>query len=63
VSVVDRKADKVVRQLLYWPVYADDKLQTPPANNTKFGVTIPKDLGAACANSGDCLSRSSLKTC
>lgn len=56
VSIVDTKANKVIKQLLYWGSYADDKLATLPANNTAFDVTIPTDLGAACATAGDCVS-------
>jgi hypothetical protein len=56
VSVVDTKSNKVVQQLLYWDNYADEKLATLPANNTAFDVTIPSDLGGACATTGSCVS-------
>ena len=56
VSVVDTKSNKIVKQLLYLDKYADDKLTTLPANNTAFDVTIPSDLGAACATAGNRVS-------
>jgi hypothetical protein len=37
-------------------MYANDKLTTLPANNTAIDVTIPTDLGSACAVAGDCVS-------
>jgi len=55
VSIVDTKANKVVKQLLYWGTYADDKAATLPANNTSFDLTIPTDLGATCATAGACV--------
>lgn len=55
-SVVGTKTNKVIKQLLYRNAYADDKLATLPANNTTFNVTIPKDLGVACENAGECVS-------
>lgn len=60
VSVVDTKSNKIVKQLLYWDAYADEKLKTLPANNTAFDVTIPSDLKGACATAGDCVSFSIL---
>jgi hypothetical protein len=54
--VVDTKNNKIIKQLLYWDKYADDKFSTLPANNTAFDVTIPTDLGAACATAGNCVS-------
>lgn len=56
VSVVDTKANKIVKQLLYWDKYADERLTTLPANNTAFYITIPSDLRAACATAGNCVS-------
>ena len=56
VSVVDTKSNKIVKQLLYWDHYADEKLATLPANNTAFDVTIPSDLNGACATAGSCVS-------
>ena len=55
-SIVDTKSNKIIKQILYWDKYADDKLTTLPANNTAFDVTIPSDLGSACATAGDCVS-------
>lgn len=62
VSVVDTKTNKIIgKQLLFWGpgaggAYADEKQSTLPANQTSFDVTIPKDLGSACAKAGDCVS-------
>ncbi|KAN0114666.1 hypothetical protein V8E51_004210 [Hyaloscypha variabilis] len=55
VSIVDTKSNKVVKQLLYWDHYADEKLASLPANNTAFDVTIPSDLNGACATAGSCV--------
>ncbi|PMD58383.1 uncharacterized protein K444DRAFT_503173, partial [Hyaloscypha bicolor E] len=54
-SIVDMKSNKIVKQLLYWDQYADEKQKTLPANNTAFDVTIPSDLKGACATAGDCV--------
>lgn len=56
VSVVDTKSNTVVgKSLLSWTDYADERLTTLPANNTKFEVVIP-DLGGKCVAAGDCVS-------
>jgi hypothetical protein len=54
-SIVDMKSNKIVKQLLHWDQYADEKQKTLPANNTAFDVTIPSDLKGACATAGDCV--------
>jgi len=55
VSVVDTKSNTIVgKQLLYWSDYADERLTTMPANNTKFDVVIP-DLGGKCTTAGECV--------
>lgn len=59
VSVVDTKTNTVVgKSLLSWTNYADERLATLPANNTKFDVVIP-DLGDKCTAAGECVSLSS----
>ena len=58
VSIVDTKSNKFVKggeNLLYWASgYADEANKNPPANNTKFEVTIP-ELGDACKTAGECV--------
>jgi hypothetical protein len=54
-SIVDMKSNKIVKQLLQWDQYADEKQKTLPATNTAFDVTIPSDLKGACATAGDCV--------
>lgn len=59
-SVVDTKTNQVIgKQLLYWSDYADERLQTMPANNTKFDVVIP-DLGGKCTAVGECVRPNNL---
>lgn len=55
-SIVDTKSNKIVgTPLLYWSDYANEKLTSMPANNTKFSVVIP-DLGDKCTTAGACVS-------
>ncbi|KAH8589644.1 hypothetical protein B0O99DRAFT_522795, partial [Bisporella sp. PMI_857] len=56
VSVVDTKTNTVIGDpLIEFASYADESLAVLPANNTNFDVTIPSDLGSACAVAGDCV--------
>ncbi|KAJ5247387.1 chitin binding protein [Penicillium chermesinum] len=55
VSVVDTASNTVIGDpLVYWPVYAS-VATTLPANDTKFSVTIPDDLGDKCTTGGACV--------
>ncbi|KAI0846092.1 hypothetical protein F5Y00DRAFT_151521 [Daldinia vernicosa] len=60
VSVVDTKTNTIIGEpLLTWPSgYADERqfyAHQTPANQTKFDVTIPEDLGSKCADAGSCV--------
>ncbi|KAI1107197.1 hypothetical protein F4804DRAFT_219969 [Jackrogersella minutella] len=60
VSIVDTKTDTIIgTPLLSWPSgYADERqfyAHTTPANQTKFNVTIPEDLGTQCSEAGACV--------
>ncbi|XDG01316.1 hypothetical protein ABKA04_000931 [Annulohypoxylon sp. FPYF3050] len=60
VSIVDTKTDTIIGSpLLSWPSgYADERqfyAHTTPANQTKFNVTIPDDLGTQCSEAGACV--------
>lgn len=55
VSIVDTKTNKVIGEpLATWADFANNAYPTP-ANQTKFAVTIPADLGGRCATAGDCV--------
>lgn len=55
VSVVDTSSNTVIGEpLVSWPVYASVST-TIPANDTKFSVTIPDDLGDKCTTGGACV--------
>ncbi|KAJ5578440.1 chitin binding protein [Penicillium hispanicum] len=55
VSVVDTASNTVIGEpLIYWSVYASVSTGVA-ANDTKFSVTIPNDLGSQCSAGGDCV--------
>ncbi|KAF2396104.1 hypothetical protein EJ06DRAFT_534238 [Trichodelitschia bisporula] len=55
VSVVDTAANTIIGdQLIYFADYASTA-HTIPANNTKFDVKLPADLGGKCTQPGECV--------
>ncbi|KIH92601.1 hypothetical protein SPBR_03269 [Sporothrix brasiliensis 5110] len=55
VSVVDTTTNKILgAPLIDWPNNYAATL-TPPANQTKFSVTIPTTLGDQCTTAGTCV--------
>ncbi|KAK1759242.1 hypothetical protein QBC47DRAFT_436916 [Echria macrotheca] len=61
VSIVQTATNQIVGGiLLFFDVYADEKLAELPANNTAFGVTLPtgqagQEVAQACRKAGDCV--------
>ena len=56
VSIIDTKTNTAIGEpLIVFDSYADESLAALPANNTDFDVTIPTNLGGACAVAGDCV--------
>jgi len=55
VSVVDTTANAIIGQpLITFADYASTS-HPIPANNTKFSITMPTDLGGKCTTAGDCV--------
>ncbi|KAJ8066107.1 hypothetical protein OCU04_005198 [Sclerotinia nivalis] len=54
VSIVSTADNKVLKQLLYYSVFASTATGVKP-NETSFSVTIPEDLGDQCAVAGACV--------
>ncbi|KAF7864033.1 hypothetical protein EAF04_006998 [Stromatinia cepivora] len=54
VSIVSTADNKVLKQLLYYDVFASTATGVKP-NETSFSVTIPEDLGDQCAVAGACV--------
>lgn len=56
-SIISSATNKVIgAPLISFKVYASDKVDTVPANNTNFNITIPATLGkdGTCTKPGDC---------
>ncbi|KAH7040625.1 chitin binding domain-containing protein [Microdochium trichocladiopsis] len=56
VSIVSTASNTVIGSgpLISWDVYASNAAPIP-ADQTKFDVTIPEDIGGQCAQPGDCV--------
>ncbi|ESZ96996.1 chitin binding protein [Sclerotinia borealis F-4128] len=54
ISIVDTASNTVIKQLLYYSVFASTATGVT-ANETKFSVTIPEDLGTQCSTAGACI--------
>lgn len=54
ISIVSTADNKVLKQLLYYDVFASTATGVKP-NQTSFSITIPTDLGDQCAVAGACV--------
>ncbi|CAD6442136.1 1e31825c-585b-47cd-9acf-768d0dab139a [Sclerotinia trifoliorum] len=54
VSIVSTADNKVLKQLLYYDVFASTATGVKP-NQTSFSITIPQDLGDQCTVAGACV--------
>ncbi|TGO32003.1 hypothetical protein BHYA_0368g00020 [Botrytis hyacinthi] len=53
VSIIDTAANTVIKQLLYYDVFASTATGVT-SNETSFSITIPDDLPVTCATPGGC---------
>ncbi|TGO25646.1 hypothetical protein BPAE_0075g00010 [Botrytis paeoniae] len=54
VSIIDTAANTVIKQLLYYDVFASTATGVT-SNETSFSITIPDDLPSTCATPGGCV--------
>ncbi|ATZ50322.1 hypothetical protein BCIN_05g06830 [Botrytis cinerea B05.10] len=54
VSIIDTAANTVIKQLLYYDVFASVSTGVT-SNETSFSITIPDDLPSTCATPGGCV--------
>ncbi|KAM0307049.1 hypothetical protein ACHAO8_010670 [Botrytis cinerea] len=54
VSIIDTAANTVIKQLLYYDVFASVSTGAT-SNETSFSITIPDDLPSTCATPGGCV--------
>ncbi|TGO45520.1 hypothetical protein BCON_0385g00020 [Botryotinia convoluta] len=54
VSIIDTAANTVIKQLLYYDVFASTATGVT-SNETSFSITIPDDLPSICATPGGCV--------
>ncbi|CAL3968929.1 unnamed protein product [Diplocarpon coronariae] len=56
VSIIKTSTNTAIgAPLISFKSYANEKLDTLPANNTNFNVTVPSDLGSECSVAGACV--------